>query len=225
MNHLSPLGGWNSPIDRPRFVTGGSTLLDDLAHCWDLLGDANDSVGGANLTTSESFSGAAPSGDTNCIVFDGTGGAEVGSAAVAGASRSAITIGLWWRRDTATDTRALWYYGAENTFTFVTNRVTQRVGAVNNNGPATLAADTWYCSVFSAAGSAWEHYINNAAYDSGTEVFDFTPASEIFDLGNRAGTDLHGKMCCCYIWNRILTADERTEFYNSGVNLKLADIS
>lgn len=204
---------------------GGSSLLTGLAHWWDLLGDATDSVGGANLTTSEAFTGTAPSGDTNCIVFDGTGGAEVGGAAVAGESRTSITIGLWWRRDGATDTRSIIYYGAENTISFVGGtRLTTRIGSVNNAGVTTLATDTWYCMVLTATGGAWEVYMNNSLYDSGTDSFDFTPAVEIFDLGNRAGTDLIGKMCCCAIWDRILTGAEITEFYNSGVNLKYADL-
>lgn len=203
----------------------GSTLLNGLAHWWDLLGNANDSVGSANLTTSEAFTGTAPSGDTDCIVFNGTGGAEVGSAAVAGESRTSITIGLWWRRDGATDTRSLIYYGAENSIIVVLGtRLTTRIGSVNNSGPTTLSTDTWYCMVLTADGSGWEVYIDDVLYDSGTDIFDFTPSIEIFDLGNRASTDLNGKMCCCAIWDRILTADEITEFYNGGVNLKYSDL-
>lgn len=228
MLHPPPaFGSWASPVDRPHFTSagGGSSLLTGLDHWWDLLGNANDSVGGAHLTTSEAFTGTAPSGDTNCINFDGTGGAEVGGAAVAGASRSAITVGLWWRRNGASDTRSLIYYGGENTITLVTGtRLTTRIGSVNNSGPATLATDTWYCMVLTATGSTWEVYIDNALYDSGTDTFDFTPATTIFDLGNRAGVDFNGNMCSCAVWNRVLTGAEITEFYNAGVNLKYADL-
>jgi hypothetical protein len=202
-----------------------STLLTGLSHWWDLLGNANDSVsGGHNMTTSEAFTGTAPSGDTNCIVFDGTGGAGLYSGEITGESRTEITIGLWFYRNSGGDYRSIWNWGSENYQYFVTNALHARVNSITNTGPATLSTNTWYCNIFSANSSGFNNYINNASYNSGSEAFDFTPMSNDFDLGDLNQANLQGKMCCCAIWDRILTSDERTEFYNGGVNLKYADL-
>lgn len=211
-------------INPYRFASSASTLLDGLAHWWDLLGNADDSVGGDDMFTSEAFTGTAPSGDTNCIVFDGVGGAGLYSGEITGESRTEITIGLWFYRNSGGDYRSIWNYGGENYQYFVTNALHSRIGGIANTGPATLAADTWYCSITSANASGFNNYINDAAYNSGSEAFDFSTALNDFDLGDLNQANLQGKMCCCAIWDRILTSDERTEFYNSGVNLKYADL-
>lgn len=219
-----PPGMYQTRINPRRSGYTASTLLDDLANWWDLLGNANDSIGGDNLSTSEAFTGTAPSGDTNCIQFDGTGGASIGAAAVTSPTKSAITIGLWFRQ-TNTAARSLFYYGSENYTQVISSKINYRVGSsASQVGTITISTNTWYCLIFSADASGWAGYVNNSADDSDTHVFDFTPAATTFDIGAAAAADWQGQMCCCAIWDRILTADERTEFYNAGVNLKYADL-
>lgn len=210
-------------INSYKFPLASSTLLNGLANWWDLLGDANDSVGGDNLTTSEAFSGTAPSGDS-CILFDGTGGCSLGGGAITSPTKSEITIGLWFRQTNAA-ARSLFYFGSENSTQVISSKVNYRVGAsASQVGSISVSLNTWYCFVFSANASGWAGYLNDSSDDSDTHVFDFTPAATTFDIGALAGADWQGAMCCCAIWDRILTSDERSEFYNGGTNLKYSDL-
>lgn len=205
---------------------GSSTLLDGLEHWWDLLGNADDSVGGVTLSTSEAFTGTAPSGDTDCILFDGTGGASNTDNTVTGASRSEITIGLWFKL-TNTAGRAVWYFGGENYLQVVSGTGRYRVNsAASVVGDNTISTNTWYCAIFSGGtGISWNAYINDVFDENDSSSFDFSTSTGDFYLGSQSGANWQGPMCCCAIWGRILTADERTEFYNGGVNLKFVDIS
>lgn len=215
----------NVIINPYRFASSASTLLNGLSHWWDLLGNANDSVGGVTLSTSETFNGTAPSGETNCLNFDGTGGAVNTDNSVTGASRSEITIGLWFKL-TNTAGRAVWYFGAENYLQIVSGTGRYRVNsAATVVGDNTISTNTWYCSIFSGGtGTSWNAYINDVFDENDSSSFDFTTADGDFALGSDSGANWRGLMCGCAIWDRILTPEERTEFYNGGINLKYNDL-
>lgn len=93
-------------------------------------------------------------------------------------------------------------------------------GNVFVNHPTTLLEDTWYFIVAWFDSSSKIAYIqldNGTVYDSGSALSGTPPVGTNIYIGiDSQFASLDGEVDEVGVWNKILTADEKTELYNSG---------
>jgi len=84
---------------------------------------------------------------------------------------------------------------------------------------STLSNNTWYLVILTKSGESWNMYLNNSLDASTTtSSFDMTQLTDVVNFGRYATGIVHwsGETDEMGIWNRALTAAERTELWNSG---------
>lgn len=215
---------------------GGSTLLTGLEHWWDLdeaSGAAIDATGNQDLSVSGSIgtaSAAAPDGGN---ARDLTGGHFTAAAGNVWASGTAKTFGLWfnWDSDAAAGNDSLFGHNAAagltyNLLTYTDFKVRIALDNTVIDSPSSaFAKGSWYCLIFTSDGAgSSEVFLNNSSVATGTS--DWQAGSAIFRLGAywNGVFPFDGKICTAASWTRVLTSSEIAEFYNSGVNLRYADL-
>lgn len=223
--HRTPAGG------------GGSTLLTGLLHWWDLnesSGDAIDATGTQDLTEGGTIgvaTGGAPDGG-NARDFPGSVGAHFSaSAGSIWNSGTTMSFSFWFRRDNVTGNLAAYghnapnganyhlWVGANDVNTFYFDAVASMTGHVLNK-------EQWYHIVVTSTGPGGsdELFIDGTSANTGTAGWE--PGSATFYLGAyfNGGLTFNGRMCSAAIWNRVISSTEVTELYNSGTNLRYADL-
>lgn len=226
---------------RPHFVSagGGSTLLTGLLHWWDLdesSGDAIDATGNQDLTdtnTVGSSSGTAPDGgDARLFTYAAVNGDQfLTTAGNVWNSGSAVTFAVWFKLDSATPSGSYMILGhdAPNGYTEILVNTAGNLAWYVDGGFAgtfSVGSTNWQCLVMTSTGPGGsdEIFIDNVSKD--TASLGWEPGSATFYLGARrnGNPNFGGQMCSAATWSRVLTSDERAEFYNSGTNLRYADL-
>lgn len=218
---------------------GGSTLLTGLSHWWDLneaSGNAIDATGNQNLTeenTVPTGSGTAPDGgDTRDFTYAASNGDRfTASAGNVWNSGSAVTFACWFKLDSTTPSGSSYILGhdAPNGYSEIFINAAGNMAWYLDGGfcgSFSVASTLWQCLVMTSTGPGGsdEIFIDNVSKDTASNGWE--PGSAAFYLGARrnANPNFEGEMCSAAIWDRVLTADERAEFYNSGTNLRYADL-
>lgn len=112
------------------------------------------------------------------------------------------------------------YFDGTNLRFHVSHDGTANVSVANS---ASISVNTWYFFVVwhDAAGDTINISVNNNAAASAGHTTGVNNGTASFHLGrNEEGlTYLSGRLDSISIWKRLLTADERTQLYNSGNGL------
>lgn len=214
---------------------GGSTLLTGLEHWWDLdeaSGPAIDATGNQDLSVSGSIgtaSAAAPDGGN---ARDLTGGHFTAAAGTVWASGTQKTFGLWFNWDTDATTLNDFLFGHDavgRTYCIlVYSSLSIQVfldGAPMAIPASSFTRGSWNCLMFTSNGAgSSEVFLNGSSVATGAQ--NWQAASAIFRLGAyfNGASPIDGKICSAASWDRVLTSAEIAEFYNSGVNLRYADL-
>lgn len=219
----------------PRWMGGGSTLLNGLVNYWNLdevSGSRADSVGGVTLTDNNAV-GSAAGKNGNCATFVG---ASSKSLSVASYSVGAgdFTLALWFNQTSQSSQNVLmsaittWATALQfSLYTLATSKV--RLMRGNDAGsyvfadtPQTTSFGTWYHVVaeYNSSTKVVRIWLNNQTPGtSGVMSGNPYTTSTAMAIGTRTGTAgewFTGSIDEVAVWNRLLTSDERLELYNSG---------
>ena len=221
--NLSPFGG-------KRSFGVASTLNNGLVSAWSAEGNANDYLGLVNgtLTNGATATGTAKVG-SNSFSFDGVND----SVAFASESWSASTAQTWaawiysnnvapnqgvmWNNKTTDGGSGfgMWITGGKAYFRF------NYLGNYIDLGTTTtLSSSTWYHIVGTkATGGVAKIYLNGTLENTGTNSsnVEFT-GTQSCSIGkwDANGYFFNGNIDAVQIYNRVLSATEITELYNTG---------
>jgi len=254
MNGLAPLGGWNSPVDRPQFVTpSGGGLTISPGHWWDLTDDGTwaDSVGSWDLTeygTVGISSGGGPNGQ-DVAVFDATGdylkitsknpvteGYDTSFSLSVWAYHTSFNTGnygnyyMGWRGVSASVFHFdLMYYG----YTVDSINLQGVKAAVNSSATGiSEATNTWYHVAATWDGTTQKLYVNGSLADSDANsntayngAIPFIVGSTYYVTdGGNAAVQMLGRLGMLGMWDGVLTADDISYLYNSGNGRQYGDL-
>jgi hypothetical protein len=227
-------------VRRPIIVPGGSSLLTNLVASWKLA-DLTDSVGSNTLTNNNSATFSA--GQIGNAVYV----ASASNQYLSITSNSAVqtgdvdwTIGSWVyltstgflgaavskRGDTSGSSEYfIFYFGTnDNLFHARVARPTDSEVDVAASNFGTPNAGTWYCLLVwhDATADTLNISVNNGTANSVATGGALQAASSaLFEIGAQASggqsTFWNGRIDNVNKWSRVLTAGERTRFFNSGV--------
>lgn len=222
----------------PSAATGGGTLLDGIQHWYALTASGTtevDLVGSSDLTidgTDDAATvGGAPNGD-DCRHFDGV--TLLKTASMDWSAYGGLTLSFWayydaslnylWEHRTSQGSSAYrTLHSARFDDTAVKNNIT-----TEGTGDDLTPSGNWYMFTITAGDGNLKVYQNGSTLRM-THANELVLAwhSGTFAIGanwtsTRSGTV--GNMTSCGIWNRILSAAEMNELYNSGSNLRYADL-
>ncbi len=252
MNHLSPLGGWNSPVDRPRFVTPGEPagLSISPGHWWDLNDDGAwaDSVGSWDLTefgTVTISSGGGPNGQ-DVAVFDATGDylkLTTAKNPVTEGYDTAFSLSIWAYHTSFNTGYYGNYYsgwrGASGTnFHYDLMYSGTTADCIAFSGPkgtpcfassVSEATSTWYHVVATWDGSTQKLYVNDDLKDSDANTNTaYNGAINLFVgttySGGASNLQMLGRLGMFGLFPGALTADDVTYLYNSGNGRQFGDL-
>lgn len=213
---------------------GGSTLNDGLLHWWDLneaSGNAIAQAGGVDLVdvnTVTSTSSGVPDGGVARTFTRANSEYFKTAAGNVWASGTTMTFAVWIKPISGGDNKSIFYHDAPNGYSHFYLFGTEwpiLIYDATQVGFSAVTVNAWTCFLITTTGPGG----SDACYRNGTSIFTgsqgWEPGSAEWQLGyGGSGNAFGGDMASCAIWDRVLTADEITEFYNSGVNLRYADI-
>jgi hypothetical protein len=229
---------FHSAVARKRVAGGGNGLLTGLLHWWDLdetSGDAIAQAGGVDLTDTNTVTytaGGAPDGG-NCRLFTRANSerfsASAGSIMNSGTD---LSIAIWTNVTNDANNKNFIGHNAPNGYTAIffgtTEALTFAVDGFSSTG--TAAGQTgWHLWVFTSVAYTGSDKIHKdgSAQIGATGTRGWEPGSATFYLGaNQTGANYYdGELVSLGIWDRILSADDMDALYNSGVNLRYADLT
>ena len=206
-------------INPYRFGAYSGTLLDGLTGWWPL-----DETSGTRVNVHNP--GTYDMADTNTVTST-TG--KVGNAAKFTAANSERLDAPITYDKYQSYTLAYWFYNANVNATqfFVdintnfdqytqTDLLRNRISGVTET--LAISNDTWYCVIFDFVQGVAANWYANDSLIGGSTGFDGA-AWVSLRLGARrslASAFNNDRMDNVALWTRVLTADERSEFYNSG---------
>ena len=221
-------------------ITGGSSLLTSLVAAWK-LDDLTDSTGRGNTLTNNN-SATFNTGKIGNAVYVAAASSQylsITSNTDVQLSSSDFTIGLWAYHSSFSGAKNIalgkdasgqreYYLFSEDTGTnnnrfkiAVFSGGAEKTAIANSFGD--LSTATWYCVI------AWwdsvAQTLNLSVNDGTTNTNNIAaaldaPASAALNIGRRsfAGFENYfdGRIDAVHVWKRVLSAADRTEFYNSG---------
>ena len=203
-------------------------LLIGLQHYWDLGADVLDSAGSADLTdsgTTESTGTAPDGGSARLFASDNL---QVAAGSVLSSGTDA-TIAFWAKVTQASPNKnmfdftlsgGLYHYAQARSGSAY---LRWAVGGVICGTPAVALLNNWVCVIIrSEDGVGSEMFANAVSKGTNAAIIHF--GSAIFYIGGSAGV-MVGQMASFGIWDHAFTSAEVTAFYNSGINLRYADLT
>jgi hypothetical protein len=228
-------------LPRPEPATAQGLLSDNLVACWDLdeeSGTRYDAAGSNDLTDTNTV-GSTVGIIGNAASFIRTNTEYLIRADNADLSAGAgdFTIALWARPGVAAASHSIISKGSTDfLLRWETNLLLWYVGngagAFGNTvTKSSLSIDNWYFVVmwYDHAGGNLYLSVNNdapgsAVYNAGTRQ-DSTGSFYIGTQAENNGNAFTGYVDLAMFWKgRVLSADDRTELYNSGAGLSCNDI-
>ena len=207
----------------------GNGLLTGLQHYWDLGADVLDSAGSADLTdsgTTES-TGTAPDGGSARLFASDNLQVAAGSVMASGTD---VTIALWSKVTASSPNMDMMYFNAPvGNYHFLQNRsgaayLRWAMGGSIGGTPAVPLLNNWVCVVFKyESGVGTQLLVNNVSKGTSATVAAVF-GSAIFYIGGASGNYV-GQIASFGVWDHAFTATEATAFYNSGSNLRYADLT
>jgi hypothetical protein len=214
-------------------AAGGNGLLTGLLNYVDLGTSLLDDVGSADFTatgTSVSSGTAPDGGDTRLFAIGEFLETPAGNV---WASGTTMTISVWVRMESATSNGHVYAHNAPNGYSYIQYLASTDKfrwffdGGFNGDSSVLSAYLNWKLLVITTNGPGTggdEMFVDNTSVETATNGWE--PGSAIFYMGcNQTGgaAGMVGQMQGLSVWNRILTADDRTALYNSGTNLRFSD--
>jgi hypothetical protein len=225
---LSCLSAFGQQLLNPYVFAATSTLNTGLVAYWKLdeaSGDRTDTFGGLVLTNHSA--GSTTGKISNCTTFTSGSSHYMQGGDVLDATTD-FTIGFWGYKTTspaATMTFIQKGSGAFSEYEIYHRSTTQKMAVVTNNGTVVdettvgvLATGAWFavmCWFDSGSGTLYISVNDTAAASGSASVANGSNTLNFGCEGNGAGGFLNGRMDEVAFWSRVLTAGERTEWYNS----------
>lgn len=196
---------------------GGSSLLNDITAYYKLdetNGDVIDSVAGNSGTNVGATRGVTGKiGD--CFTFDGVNDYVQLDSAIN--LTGDCTYSIWFKQNFSGNNIFDSVAGTTNRITIV-SATSVRVkinGTTNYNfSVSTISNSVWNHVLFTRSGTDGRLWLNNV--ESSTGIRTVPADTWVIDRISASSNPWDGELDELGIWSRALTADERTEVYNSG---------
>lgn len=194
------------------------SLLTGLLSSYSFEGNSTDATGAANGTDTAITYGAGTGKILQGASFNGTT-SKITTGGIA--SSTTFTVALWFNVSAAGGGLAGILQDSAQNYGLNISRATSKVqfsANVVSAVSAVISYATWTCCLVTCSAGVLNIYINNVL--SGT-AGSLSLSQNFNRIGLfQGGNNFNGTLDILSIWNRVLTADERTAFYNLNVGVQ-----